>query len=131
MKRIKTTAKKAASNNLINEGDYIFVKCKVLKIENIGEQPIKVELDGISYSREYWILDENEIIITKPKPIDFSVEGRILKCGKEIVKTTGYQMSQYFFSAILIQGPYHKKGECSNKWEVHHNWTDITDTYSA
>ena len=127
MKRIKTSVARALEKGKIKVGDEVWVKAKAIQILKVtGSLELQIQDFG------FWTHRDSQILITKPepKPIDFGAEGRLLISNRgTIVKTTGFQQSEYVFSAFAIKSDIHKKGECSNNWTVHAEWQDITDTY--
>lgn len=135
MKKYKiTTAEKAVEKALVKVGDEIWVKGKVCELLNVS---ICVE------TQEYAIIYcENTTIripIPEPKPIDFNIEGRILKYksnldGRDvefIVKTTGYQNGDLFGAYIIdpLNSGREKGFAKAFSCIIPKFWQDITDTY--
>lgn len=123
MKRLKTSVARALEKGQIKVGDKIFIEATINEIRAFSPTL------NVHTIEDGWIKNDQQILITKPepKPIDFSVEGRILSRGGDIVKTTGFQISPNAFSGISIKSP--NKGYVSNTWIVADDWQDITDTY--
>jgi hypothetical protein len=125
MKRIKTSVARALEKGQLKVGDKIFIEMEVTDI-NFNDKLYPLEFDG-RWIRSY----SKNILITKPEPkkIDFAAEGRVLKSGNDIVKTTGLQIRETSFSAYVLESEMYKKGQAADNWSVVPDWQDITDTY--